>query len=122
MFVRSEYSGARAVLDRAIDDARAAGILGRRLLGHGPPFDVSVFPGLGSYVCGEETALLNAIEGRRGEVRLRPPYPVESGLYGRPTVVNNVETLVNVPWIVANGPEAYRTLGTAASAGTKASA
>jgi NADH-quinone oxidoreductase subunit F len=70
-------------------------------------------------VCGEETALLNAIEGRRGEVRLRPPYPSEHGLFGRPTVVNNVETLVNVPWIVARGSQAYRALGTHASPGTK---
>ena len=78
-----------------------------------------VVRGKGSYVCGEETALLNAIEGRRGEVRLRPPYPAQHGLFGRPTVVNNVETLVNVPWIVARGPQAYRALGTPDSPGTK---
>jgi NADH:ubiquinone oxidoreductase subunit F (NADH-binding) len=113
VFVRSEYPRAMAVVGAAIAQARAAGILG-------PRFDVQVFPGMGSYVCGEETALLNTIEGFRGEVRPRPPYPVESGVYGRPTVVNNVETLVNVPWIVANGADAYRGLGTHASPGTKA--
>lgn len=113
VFIRSEYPRAMEVVDEAITQARAAGILG-------PGFDVHVFPGMGSYVCGEETALLNTIEGFRGEVRPRPPFPVESGLYGRPTVVNNVETLVNVPWIVANGADAYRDLGTHSSPGTKA--
>ena len=81
---------------------------------------MSVFPGMGSYVCGEETAMLNAIEGLRGEVRLRPPYPVVEGLFGKPTVVDNVETLVNVPWILEQGAEDYATLGTKASPGTKA--
>jgi NADH:ubiquinone oxidoreductase subunit F (NADH-binding) len=118
-FIRSEYPAALARMRRAIGEARAAGLLGPSVLGSGFAFDVAVFPGMGSYVCGEETAMLNAIEGFRGEVRLRPPFPVDAGLWGRPTVVNNVETLVNVPWIVARGPEAYRTLGTEASSGTK---
>ena len=119
-FVRSEYPAARAALARAVDDARAAGILGAALLGSGPPFDVQVVSGLGSYVCGEETALLEALEGRRCEVRLRPPYPVTAGLHGRPTVVDNVETLVNAVWIVEHGADAYAALGTAATPGTKA--
>lgn len=119
VFVRSEYPEALARMRRAADDARAAGILGPSVLGSGFAFEVAVFPGHGSYVCGEETAMLNAIEGFRGEVRLRPPYPVDSGLWGRPTVVNNVETLVNVPWIVGHGADAYRALGTEASSGTK---
>ena len=97
------------MLERAAREA--AGLLG--------PLRVRVVRGKGSYVCGEETALLNAIEGRRGEVRLRPPYPAQHGLWGRPTVVNNVETLVNVPWILARGPEAYRSLGVPGSPGTK---
>lgn len=120
VFIRSEYPAAIARMERAAAEARAAGILGASVLGSGFAFDVTVVPGLGSYVCGEETALLNAIEGRRGEVRLRPPYPAQEGLWGRPTVVNNVETLVNVPWIVLEGAPAYRALGTAESAGTKA--
>jgi NADH:ubiquinone oxidoreductase subunit F (NADH-binding) len=119
VFIRSEYPAALARMRRAIGEARAAGLLGPSVLGSGFAFDVAVFPGMGSYVCGEETAMLNAIEGLRGEVRLRPPFPVDSGLWGRPTVVNNVETLVNVPWIVARGAEAYRALGTDASSGTK---
>jgi NADH:ubiquinone oxidoreductase subunit F (NADH-binding) len=119
VFIRSEYPAALARMRRAIGEARAAGLLGPSVLGSGFAFDVAVFPGMGSYVCGEETAMLNAIEGFRGEVRLRPPFPVDAGLWGRPTVVNNVETLVNVPWIVARGPEAYRALGTEASSGTK---
>ncbi|MCC6670642.1 MAG: protein disulfide oxidoreductase [Planctomycetes bacterium] len=119
LFVRAEYPHARARLEAAIAEARAAGLLGERILGSGFSFDVSVFSGLGSYVCGEETALLNTLEGRRGEVRLRPPYPAEAGLFGRPTVVNNIETLRNVPEIVRLGGRAYRAIGTAASSGTK---
>ncbi len=120
VYVRSEYPLAQARVRGALEEARAAGVLGPSVLGSGFAFDARLVSGHGSYVCGEETALLNALEGRRGEVRLRPPYPVESGLFGRPTVVNNVETLVNVPWIVRRGPEAYRALGTSASPGTKA--
>lgn len=120
VFVRGEYPRALARLRKAVDDARTAGLLGPRVLGHDFAFEVTIFPGYGSYVCGEETALLAAIEGRRGEVRLRPPFPTDSGLWGRPTVVNNVETFGNVPWILERGPEAYRALGTTYSAGTKA--
>lgn len=120
IFVRSEYPRARERLDSAVGEARAAGILGDRVLGTDFAFEVTVFAGMGSYVCGEETAMLNAIEGARGEVRLRPPYPTSHGLYGKPTVVDNVETLVNVPWIVRRGAEAFAALGTASSSGTKA--
>jgi NADH:ubiquinone oxidoreductase subunit F (NADH-binding) len=109
VFVRGEYPRAADQLERAAREV--AGLL--------DPVRVRVVRGKGSYVCGEETALLNAIEGRRGEVRLRPPHPTEHGLWGRPTVVNNVETLVNVPWILARGPQAYRALGTPGSPGTK---
>jgi NADH:ubiquinone oxidoreductase subunit F (NADH-binding) len=112
-FIRSEYPRAIAAMERAIREAHAAGYLGRG-------FEVSVVQGMGSYVCGEETALLNAIEGRRGEVRLRPPYPAQCGLHGMPTVINNVETLANIPFIVADGGEAYARLGTPDSRGTKA--
>lgn len=113
VFIRSEYPRAIAAMETAIAEAREAGFLGES-------FDVSVVRGMGSYVCGEETALLNAIEGRRGEVRLRPPYPAQCGLHGMPTVINNVETLANVPFIVADGGEAYSRLGTPGSRGTKA--
>jgi NADH:ubiquinone oxidoreductase subunit F (NADH-binding) len=120
VYVRREYPRARARLQQALAEARQVGVLGRRLLGTGPAFDVEVVEGEGSYVCGEETALLNAIEGRRPEVRSRPPYPAQRGLFGRPTLVNNVETLAAIPWIVSRGGAAYAAMGTPGSAGTKA--
>lgn len=119
VFIRAEYPAAAAIMTRAIDQANAAGLLGPDALGTGRGFEVEVVNGLGSYVCGEETALLAAIEGQRGEVRPRPPFPVEQGLFGRPTVVDNVETLVNVPWIMLHGTEAFARMGTAESKGTK---
>lgn len=120
VFVRSEYPWAIDCMQRAIRELRDAGCLGRAIFGSDFDLDVSLVRGLGSYVCGEETAMIRAIEGLRGEVQIRPPYPTERGLFGFPTVVNNVETLVNVPWIVERGAEAFRALGTPRSAGTKA--
>jgi NADH:ubiquinone oxidoreductase subunit F (NADH-binding) len=120
VFIRAEYPLAQARMTQAIVEAREAGLLGPSVMGYPFAFDVRVVSGHGSYVCGEETALLNAIEYRRGEVRVRPPYPVTAGLHGQPTVVNNVETLVNIPWILREGPQAYRELGTRGSPGTKA--
>lgn len=117
VFIRSEYPKAIQRMQSAISATYKAGILGA---GAAYPLEISIFPGMGSYVCGEETAMLNAIEGLRGEVRIRPPYPAQAGLYGKPTVVNNVETLVNVAAIVAEGAQAYAALGTDASTGTKA--
>lgn len=120
VFIRSEYPRAAEIMERAIADATAAGVLGEHCLGANRSFRVRVVRGMGSYVCGEETALLSAIEGFRGEVRPRPPYPVEHGLYGKPTVVDNVETLVNIPWIITSGADAFAAMGTADSKGTKA--
>jgi NADH:ubiquinone oxidoreductase subunit F (NADH-binding) len=117
VFIRSEYPKAIQRMQRAIRATYKAGILGPDAA---YPLEISIFPGMGSYVCGEETAMLNAIEGLRGEVRIRPPYPAQAGLYGKPTVVNNVETLVNVAAIIAGGAQAYAALGTQTSAGTKA--
>jgi formate dehydrogenase iron-sulfur subunit len=114
IYLRKEYPAAIKVLGAALAEARAAGHIGPSA-----GFDLLLFEGHGSYVCGEETALLNSIEGRRAEVRARPPYPTESGLWGRPTLVNNVETFVNVPWIINHGTEAYRQLGFSKSQGTK---
>ncbi|MGV0871228.1 complex I 51 kDa subunit family protein [Mycolicibacterium sp. XJ879] len=119
IYVRREYPRALATVRAAVAEAEAAGILGDALLGHGPPLTVSVVEGKGSYVCGEETALLNALEGRRPMVRARPPYPAQSGLHGVPTVVNNVETLAAVPWILRHGGTAYARLGSGTSTGTK---
>ena len=117
VFIRSEYPQALARMGEAIAQARNVGIFGSE---DTFPMEISIFPGMGSYVCGEETAMLNAIEGLRGEVQIRPPYPTEEGLYGQPTVVNNVETLVNIAPILEKGAEVYSALGTKYSSGTKA--
>jgi formate dehydrogenase iron-sulfur subunit len=119
VYLRAEYPEAGARLSTAIGEARQAGWLGRPIGGSDFSFDVRLEVGRGSYVCGEETALLNAIEGQRPEVRTRPPYPAASGLFGKPTLVNNVETLASVPWIVQRGGDAYRRLGFSTSRGTK---
>ncbi len=120
VFIRSEYPQAFACMRSAVDQAYAAGLLGKSVGASALSFDVQVVHGLGGYVCGEETALLNALEGQCGEARPRPPYPASEGLFGRPTVVDNVETLVNIPWIVRHGATAYRAMGTPESPGTKA--
>jgi NADH:ubiquinone oxidoreductase subunit F (NADH-binding) len=119
IYLRKEYPRARAVLERALVEARREGLLGEQIVHRDFSFDVDLIIGQGSYVCGEETALLNSIEGCRPEVRLRPPYPSEAGLFGKPTLINNVETLANIPWIVRNGGEAFRRLGFSNSRGTK---
>jgi formate dehydrogenase iron-sulfur subunit len=119
IYLRKEYPSAEEILRKATNEARAAGFLGERVLGRDFSFDINIVIGQGSYVCGEETAMLRSIEGRRPEVMARPPYPTEHGLFGKPTLINNVETLVAVPWIVAHGGEAYRALGFSQSHGTK---
>jgi NADH:ubiquinone oxidoreductase subunit F (NADH-binding) len=119
IYVRNEYPQAHAVLQEAVAEAREQGVLGQHSSRRPFSFDIEVVLGRGSYICGEETALLNSIEGKRPEVRVRPPYPTEHGLFGRPTLINNVETLANIPWIVSNGGDAYRALGFSSSAGTK---
>ena len=119
IYLRCEYPDARPALERALVECRSAGILGGRVLGSEFAFDITLHVGHGSYVCGEETALLESIEGRRPFPRVRPPYPTERGLYQQPTLVNNVETLANIPWIIAEGPDAYRKLGIPGSRGTK---
>ena len=120
IYLRIEYPSSGTVLRAALAEARAAGWLGPRVGGSDFAFELEVYAGHGSYVCGEETSLLRSIEGKRPEVMARPPYPTERGLFDRPTLLNNVETLVNVPWIVAHGGEAYAALGFSKSRGTKA--
>ncbi len=119
VYLRGEYPLAHARLAHAIAAARAAGLLGADVGGHGFAFDLEIRRGAGAYICGEETALFESIEGYRGEPRSKPPFPVESGLFGQPTVVNNVETLANVLPIVLDGGAAYAAIGTAGSAGPK---
>ena len=119
IYVRAEYPLAIARLKRAIADATQAGLLGPRVLDADFSFEIKIKAGSGAFVCGEETALIASIEGRRGMPRRRPPYPSQSGVWGRPTCINNVETLANVPWIVRNGADAFAAYGMGKSRGTK---
>lgn len=118
VYVRSEYPDAIRTMSRAIAIARGAGVLGGAVLGSAHAFDMEVRVGAGAYVCGEETSLLNSLEGKRGIVRAKPPIPALEGLFGKPTVVNNVLSLATVPWIMANGAAAYATHGISRSRGT----
>ena len=119
VYVRHEYPFAVERLRIALDQAREHGLLGKNILDSGFDFDIRINQGAGAFVCGEETALLASIEGRRGMPRSRPPYPAVEGLWGYPTNTNNVETWANVPWIVNNGIEAYEAMGTGSGKGTK---
>ena len=119
VFVRGEYARPARRLQRAVDEAYAAGFLGKGIAGSGFDLDLTVHLGAGAYICGEETALLNSLEGRRGEPRIRPPFPAVDGLYGKPTIVNNVETISNLPWIITNGGAAYDAIGPQGSRGTR---
>ena len=119
MYVRGEYPVATERLQVALARARARGLLGGDILGTGMAFDIDLRRGAGAYICGEETALFNSLEGFRGEPRSKPPYPTEAGLFGKPTVINNVETLVNLLPILLAGGRAYAAQGTAQSTGTK---
>ena len=119
IYVRGEYPLAAQRLRHAIDACRNGGWLGDDVAGTGFSFDVEIRRGAGAYICGEETALFNSIEGKRGEPRSKPPFPVHAGLFGKPTLINNVETLVNLPQIVLHGGAAYAAVGTAGSTGTR---
>jgi NADH-quinone oxidoreductase subunit F len=119
IFIRGEYWEVADVLDRAVAEAYDAGYLGSNILNTGTRVEVVVHRGAGAYICGEETALLDALEGKRGNPRLKPPFPAIEGLYGGPTLINNVETLSNVPHIVRHGANWYKQFGTEQSPGTK---
>ena len=119
IYVREEYQLAVERIQLAVERCRENGLLGANILGSGLAFDLEVIEGAGAFVCGEETALIASLEGRRGMPSLRPPYPAESGFEGFPTLVNNVETFASIPWIVANGAERFSSYGTSRSRGTK---
>jgi NADH-quinone oxidoreductase subunit F len=119
IFIRGEYWEIADTLDRAVAEAYEAGYAGENILGTGVAIDVVVHRGAGAYICGEETALLDALEGKRGNPRLKPPFPAIEGLYGGPTLINNVETLSNVPHIVSRGADWFKRFGTEQSPGTK---
>ena len=119
IFIRGEYDLQGDILDAAVEEAYDAGFLGDDVLGTGEQVELVVHRGAGAYICGEETALLDSLEGKRGNPRLKPPFPAVQGLYGGPTLINNVETLSNVPHIVASGADWFKGFGTEQSPGTK---
>lgn len=119
IYVRAEYPIAVKRFQTAIDQAKEYGILGKNIWGTDFSFDLEVRLGAGAFVCGEETALLESIEGRRGQPRLKPPFPANAGLWGKPTLINNVETYANITKIILNGADWYASIGTEKSKGTK---
>ena len=119
IYIRGEYMWIYKILEKAIKEAYAAGWLGKNILGTGYDLDLYVHVGAGAYICGEETALIESLEGKRGNPRIKPPFPAISGLWANPTVVNNVESISNVPWIVNNSGAEYAKIGTEKSTGTK---
>jgi NADH-quinone oxidoreductase subunit F len=119
IYVRGEFLSAVESLNKAISQAYAAGLLGANIGGSGYSLDIYVHRGAGAYICGEETALINSLEGCKGQPRLKPPFPAVSGAWSSPTCVNNVETIMALPWILENGPEAYAAIGVGRSNGTK---
>lgn len=119
VYIRAEYPESIAIIDEAIHHLRELKLLGNNIDGSGFNFDFKIIKAQGAYICGEETALLSSIEGQRPEVRVRPPYPTQQGLFNKPTVVNNVETLANLPFIMQHGGKAFAAIGSAKSSGTK---
>jgi NADH-quinone oxidoreductase subunit F len=119
IYIRGELVFGTVRLERAVEEAYRAGYIGKNIFGSGYDLDVIVHRGAGAYICGEETALLSSLEGSRGWPKVKPPFPATHGLFGCPTVVNNVETLAALPWIIAHGPPAYAAIGTEKSKGTK---
>ncbi len=119
LYIRAEYPESITIANNAIQEIREKGFIGTNILGSGFDFDFKVISAQGAYICGEETALLSSIEGQRPEVRVRPPYPTQHGLFNKPTVVNNVETLANIPFVIEHGGEAFAAIGKDKSTGTK---
>lgn len=119
VYIRAEYPESVIIVQKAIDDIRAAGLIGKNIDGSAFNFDFKIIQAQGSYICGEETALINSIEGQRPEVRVRPPFPAQKGLFNKPTIVNNVETLASVHYILENGGQQWKGIGTEKSSGTK---
>jgi NADH-quinone oxidoreductase subunit F len=120
VYIRGEFARQARILEKAIEEARDAGVIGTKLLGKKEfDLDIHVHRGAGAYICGEESALLESLEGKKGYPRLKPPFPAVVGLWGKPTIINNVETIANVPWIVEHGGEAFAALGVGKSGGTR---
>jgi NADH-quinone oxidoreductase subunit F len=119
IYIRGEYSDSLRIVEKAIREAYDAGLLGKNILGSGFDHDMDVYSGAGAYICGEETGMISSLEGLKGQPKLKPPFPAVKGYLGKPTIVNNVETLAAVKYILRDGPQAYRKYGTEKSAGTK---
>jgi NADH-quinone oxidoreductase subunit F len=119
IYIRGEFGWLIDRVQAAVDEAYAAGFLGKNILGSGYDLEMIVHKGAGAYICGEETGLINSVEGRKGQPRLKPPFPAVSGFLDKPTIVNNVESVASVPWIINNGSAAYSAIGTEKSKGTK---
>lgn len=119
LYIRGEYPESVAVINEAVEALRKAALIGKNIAGSGFSYDFKIIEAQGAYICGEETALLSSLEGQRPEVRVRPPYPTQQGLFNKPTVVNNVETLANLPFIMQEGGKAFAAIGTQKSTGTK---
>ncbi len=119
LYIRGEYPESIKIINATIEKLEQAGLHGENILGTGLDFRFKVIEGAGAYICGEETALLSSIEGQRPEVRIRPPYPTQEGLFNKPTIVNNVETLAAIPFIIKDGGSTYAGMGTEKSSGTK---
>jgi NADH-quinone oxidoreductase subunit F len=119
IYIRGEFVREAGIVDEAIAEAYAAGFLGKNILGSGFDLDVTVHRGAGAYICGEETSLINSLEGKRGWPRLKPPFPASVGAFGLPTIVNNVETIADIPWIVTHGGETFAALGVEKNGGTR---
>ena len=119
IYIRGEFGWLVDRVQVAVDEAYAAGYLGKNILGSGFDLDVIIHKGAGAYICGEETGLINSVEGVKGQPRIKPPFPAVSGFLNKPTIVNNVESVASVPWIINNGAEAYKKFGTEKSCGTK---
>ncbi len=119
LYIRAEYPEAKHIVQHAIDELKEAGLIGENIAGSNFNFNFKIIQAQGSYICGEETALINSIEGQRPEVRVRPPFPAQKGLFNKPTIVNNVETLAALHYIIENGGQAWKNIGTERSSGTK---
>ncbi|OGI37528.1 MAG: hypothetical protein A2612_05335 [Candidatus Moranbacteria bacterium RIFOXYD1_FULL_44_12] len=119
IYINGYYRKQNEILEIALEQARGKEFIGRSMLGSAIDIEVDIFQGAGAYICGEETALINSVEGNRGEPRLNPPYPPVAGLFGKPTIVNNAETLANVPFIIKRGAKTYSQIGVSGSPGTK---
>ena len=119
IYINGNYQKEEKILEKVMEQAKEKTFWGGKILQSKYKLDIEIFSGAGAYICGEETALLNSIEGKRGEPRMRPPYPTEKGLWGKPTAINNAETVSNIPWIILNGGEKYAEIGPRKSPGTK---